>query len=723
MKALTGEQQGQRLRSIDVLILVALTIAGLIITLRAPTLFLGIRILLGSSFSLTALLLYRSYWGLAVAVPSSLATIWVFGDPLTAIRLLGEMGLISWINQRKDCDYAIRSGRIIRHVVAYALLVGCPFLYLTETYLKGTPHDVALTLTYKNFINSIFNVLVAYAVYSWIELRRNKRAEGSQHRISLKTLTSVILMLGCILLSYSLMTREFAIASDRGQMLIIERNLSLATLIQRLHLTDPIEQVNDLADILVEADNNERKQKNISIKVGQQNEYDMELRQGKLVIVKPQDEKEVWYKLKLNGNPEYLEYKPTFFSDVLPELSEYRDLRMISPQLRILTPRQGSKLDRLMAGYWMYTHPDNSYAEPRDIQIFTPLDQFITALSATSNAALKLLAEVVVIALVVSNVIANRLTNEWVAIIPKRRADGITNDLEEPYKQSPISEISSSVDSINERTAEIIAAKKQIEYLNAITQRQLSTAAEIQSFFLTRSFPAGLSYEVTGLTRPAYDVGGDWYDAFTIKGHSFFVVADVCDKGVGAALFMSVFRTLIRYSTLFSFKEGQRQDSQQAMVDVISDVNEYMSANHGSCMYFATVFFGHIDEDSSTLSYVSAGHETALLRKTDGEYIRLETTGPALGIFSGATFGSSSAQFETGDIVLAYSDGVTDARDPQGERYGLERLKAFFDSHHESSVVQMQQDLLRVLDDFMQDSEQFDDITMMFIKRSALPAK
>jgi serine phosphatase RsbU (regulator of sigma subunit) len=718
---LISEQSRQRLRSIDVLILVALTIAGLIITLQAPTMFLGIRILLGSCFSLTALLLYRSYWGLAVAAPSSLATIWLFGDPFTAIRMLGEMGTISWINQNRDSDHAIRSGRVIRHVAVYAVLLGCPFLYLTETCLKGTPHDVALTLTYKNFINSIFNVLVAYAGYSWIELRRNKRTEGSRHRISLKTLTSVVLMLGCIILSYSLITREFAIASDRGQIMIIERNFSLASLIQRLHLTDPIEQVSDLAELLVNPEN-EYSPKETSIKEREQNEYDLDLQKGKLVIVRPKDEKEVWYRLKLKGNPDPLEYTPTFFSDVLPKLTEYRDLRLVSTQLIMLTPSRGSSLDKLMSGYWMYSHPDSRYAEPREIQIFTPLDNFVTTLSESSNAALKLLAEVVVIALIVSNVIANRLTNEWIAIIPKRKGDGTVSNLEELYKQSPIAEISSSVDSINERTTEIINAKKQIEYLNAITQRQLNTAAEIQCFFLTKSFPDGLSYEVTGLTRPAYDVGGDWYDAFTINGHSFFVVADVCDKGVGAALFMSVFRTLIRYSTLFVFRDGQNQGAEQSMVNIISDVNQYMSANHGSCMYFATVFFAHINEESSRMNYVSAGHETALLRQNNGEYLRLETTGPALGIFDGATFGSSSAEFNPGEIVLAYSDGVTDARNPQDERYGIERLKAFFGNHDHLTVEQMQENLLDAIDTFMQGAEQFDDITMMFIKRRELGA-
>ena len=691
-------------------------ITGVIINLNAPYLILGIRILLGSCFSLIALLLYRSYWGFAVAVPSSLATLWMFGDPLTAIRLLGEMGVISWINRKQECDQAIRSGRVIRHVVVFALVIGCPFLFLTETLLKGTPTDVALTLTYKNFINSTFNVLFAYAAYSWIELRRNKRTEGSRHRISLKTLTSVILMLGCIILSYSLITREFLIASERGQVMIIQKNHSLASLIQRVHMTNPIEQFNDLAELVVDPDG-EINSKISSSKEVSQNEYDIEVRNGKLMITKPTGDKEVWFTLRLNNKPKPIEYSSAFFSDTLPKLREYPYLRMISPNLTIQTPTSGSRLNRLMGGYWVYSHPDNSYVEPKEITIYTPVSQFITTLSASSNAALKLLAEVVLIALIISNVIANRLTNEWIAIIPKQKGDTHANNLEEPYRQSPIVEIASSVNSINQRTAEIITAKKQIEYLNAITQRQLSTAAEIQRYFLTSSFPQDLSYEVSGLTRPAYDVGGDWYDAFTINGHSFFVVADVCDKGVGAALFMSVFRTLIRYSTLFCFREGQGQDPQKSLVDVISDVNRYMSSNHSSCMYFATVFIGHVNEKSQVLSYVSAGHESSLLRKKNGDYAKLDATGPALGIFEGALYGSSATEFATGDIILAYSDGVIDARSPLGESYGMERLKSFFDSHHPHTVDQMQEELLKTLDEFMLGAEQFDDITIMFIKR------
>ena len=712
----------KHLRRVDALILAILTVGGIIVTIKAPFLFLGARILLASCFSLTALLIYRSYWGVAVSVPSALTTIWMFGDPLTAIRLIGEMVLISWLNRKPKCDRAIRSGRIIRHVVAYAALIGCPFLFLTEVYINGTGHEVAMTLTYKNFINSVFNVLVAYAVYSWIELRKNKRIQGSSHQISFKTLTSVVLMLTCILLSYTLITREFAIASDRAQVLIMQRNHSFATLIEKLHMSNPIQETDDLASILIDHDSDMRIKDRMSGTNGDfgdhENEYDLDIHNGKIKLVKPKDETDVWYSLRPKGLQNPLHSDDEFFLNVLPKLTDYHELSLISPQLTVRAPKQGSHLDRLMAGYWVYKYPNSSLSDLKDIEIITPVYRFVNTLSESSNAALQLLAEVVLVALIISNLLARKLTNEWSAIIPTPAgANGITSDMEELYRQSPIAEISSSVDSINERTTLIVKAKKEIEYLNSITQRQLSTAAEIQSFFLTNTFPKDYSYRVTALTRPAYDVGGDWYDVFTVNGHSFFVVADVCDKGVGSALFMSVFRTLIRYSTRFRFNSLGGDNSPAAMVEIISNVNHYMSTNHGSCMYFATVFFAHISEDSKRLDFVSAGHESVLLRRAYGTFELLEATGPALGIFDGANYVSSSTTFEVDDWILAYTDGVTDARSPQDKGYGLDQLKSFFSSHNGQSVEQMKDSLLKELDDYMDGAEQFDDITMMFIQR------
>ena len=703
-----------KLSKSDLILLGLLSLGGLIITLAAPTALLGMRLLLGPCFSLLAFLLYRSYWGLAVALPSALATIWLFGSPLTAYRLLAEIGVITWLNRKGSNDQAIRSGRIIRDVAIFAVLIGCPFLYFTEVYSFGTPHNIALTLSYKNFITSIVNVLVSYAIYSWIELRRNRRLEGSRHRISLKTLTSVVLMLTCILLSYSFIRREFTIASDRSQLMIIQRNASLASLIQQIDRSNPIKNSRDLEELFTDPMYTNT-QKGKGQKAASINEYDIDLRDDRVFLVKPEGEKEVWLRLKANQNEKALEYTPEFFTNNLPKLEVFENNWLISDQLKVLAPSKGSRLDRLIAGYWAYTYPDNHYSDLKGIQIFTPLKAYVRELAESTNTELQLLTQVVVISLLVSNLIASKLTNEWAAILPKKSSN--ENNIEELYKQSPITEINESVASINERTSEIISAKKQIEYLNAITQRQLSTAAEIQRFFLAKIFPKGLSYEVTALTRPAYDVGGDWYDTFTIGKHSFFVVADVCDKGVGSALFMSVFRTLIRYSTNYRFREKNVADMEKAMVDVITDVNEYMSTNHGDATYFATVFFGHLHEDNSNLCYVSAGHETVLIRKGAGDFEELEATGPALGIFSGANYTSCTTGFVEGETMLAYTDGVIDARNPRDEGYSIDRVKEYFDRRGDHTVNEMQDGLLHELDQYMGGSEQFDDITMMFIER------
>ena len=289
-----------KLSKSDLILLGLLSLGGLIITLAAPTALLGMRLLLGPCFSLLAFLLYRSYWGLAVALPSALATIWLFGSPLTAYRLLAEIGVITWLNRKGSNDQAIRSGRIIRDVAIFAVLIGCPFLYFTEVYSFGTPHNIALTLSYKNFITSIVNVLVSYAIYSWIELRRNRRLEGSRHRISLKTLTSVVLMLTCILLSYSFIRREFTIASDRSQLMIIQRNASLASLIQQIDRSNPIKNSSDLEELFTDPMYTNT-QKGKGQKAASINEYDIDLRDDRVFLVKPEGEKGVWLRLLLRG--------------------------------------------------------------------------------------------------------------------------------------------------------------------------------------------------------------------------------------------------------------------------------------------------------------------------------------------------------------------------------------------------------------------------------------
>ena len=165
------------------------------------------------------------------------------------------------------------------------------------------------------------------------------------------------------------------------------------------------------------------------------NEYDIDSRDGRLVIVKPEEEETVWFRLKMNHNDSTLEYKPSFFADVLPDLKIYDNNRIIGNQLSLFAPTDGSKLDRLMAGYWSYSHPDSQYSELRDIQIFTPDIAYVRGLARTTNNALQILAEVC--GGVVCEQFHRQLTNEWAAILPKAASDAQDVDLDQLYIQSP----------------------------------------------------------------------------------------------------------------------------------------------------------------------------------------------------------------------------------------------------------------------------------------------
>ena len=721
-------QVSQHLQRRDVIALLVLAIVGVMLTLHAPTIFFGARVLLGPCCSLLAFLLYRSYWGIAVAIPSSLATVALFGDALTAIRLIGEMVFVTWLCRGSSADKAIRYGRVIRYVVLYAIVVGCPFLFLTEVFLEGTQVSIALTLVYKNFVTSVFNALVAYALYSWLELRRNRRIQGSSHQISLKTLTSVLIMLTCILMSYWLITKEFVIASERAQMLVLQRNYSFASLLMNLQSSSPIVAESELPVPLEQSVKGLQSGQMLGLGGGfdRTNEYDIVNWNGRNRLVKPKGEGSVWYQIRVGKEGTPLRYKNAFFDHVLPQLSPYEKLRLISSDLLILAPREGSDIDRLRGAYWKYVHQGSFSGQPFEIQVYASTSEFINGLSEVANTALSRLAEVVIAALVLSSLISNRLTKEWSAILPQGGGDfdltvgdPSVDDVDSPYNQSPVYEIDYSVNQINARTSRIVASKKKIEALNAIAKRQMATAAEIQSFFLAKDFPQGHSYDVAAMTKSAYEVGGDWYDAFTIDQHSFFVVADVCDKAIGSALFMSVFRTLIRTTTTNVFDAGARDDdASQGLVDVLSEVNRYMSINHGESMYFATVFFAHVSDTEDQLSYVSAGHESVMLNHGDHSHALLPATGPALGLFPDAVYQCASHRFAEGDVLLAYSDGVTDARNERDESFSAARLKAYFDQVHQQSVFEMRDQLYARLIEYMNGAEQFDDITIMFVKRT-----
>jgi sigma-B regulation protein RsbU (phosphoserine phosphatase) len=210
-------------------------------------------------------------------------------------------------------------------------------------------------------------------------------------------------------------------------------------------------------------------------------------------------------------------------------------------------------------------------------------------------------------------------------------------------------------------------------------------------------------------------VSGDFYDAFSLPGDLvLLVVADVCDKGVGAALFMGLFRTLIRAhaADLFAAPGARLAES---LLGTIQRTNDYIAGTHGAATMFATMFISTLDTHSGELHYVNAGNESPLLRDTEGAIQRLQPTGPAVGLMPAMDFATATARLSPGGLLLCFTDGVTEARDPSGALFGDDRLMAALSAAQgaPAAIASLQSSLSA----FAAGSDQADDITILAIGR------
>jgi sigma-B regulation protein RsbU (phosphoserine phosphatase) len=271
-------------------------------------------------------------------------------------------------------------------------------------------------------------------------------------------------------------------------------------------------------------------------------------------------------------------------------------------------------------------------------------------------------------------------------------------------------------------------------------ERDLEIGRQIQASFLPKELPELPGWELAYRFSAAREVAGDFYDAFPLAGgrRLGIVVADVCDKGVGAALFMALFRSLLHafaeqhYSLgWLDVLEGEAQPLGTSPLDIrrkllspgrtslkkaIDLTNDYIAVHHGDSNMFATVFFGVVDPDSGSLAYINAGHEPPLVIGQSGVRQKLMPTGTALGLLPGLEFEIDQVELEPGDILLAFTDGVLDARDPSGNPFGDQRLVDLFAGNNTSAegiLEAIYQAILR----HMAGESQFDDITLLAVRR------
>ncbi len=244
-------------------------------------------------------------------------------------------------------------------------------------------------------------------------------------------------------------------------------------------------------------------------------------------------------------------------------------------------------------------------------------------------------------------------------------------------------------------------------------ERELELAREVQQAVLPRRFPNILGYEFAAHNQPARQVGGDFYDVIQLDANRFgLVIADVSDKGMPAAVYMALSRSLI-------VAEARRADSPKIVLEKVNDLLREL----GPARMFVTVFYGIVDTSTQTLRYVRAGHDRPLLWR-DGELRALGGEGAMLGFFGSEQLRltEESLQLQPNDRLILYTDGLIDITNPEGERFDRFGLHALLEDISQLPATELCETVFDVLFGYQGVAEQFDDMTLLVAALNPSPA-
>lgn len=242
---------------------------------------------------------------------------------------------------------------------------------------------------------------------------------------------------------------------------------------------------------------------------------------------------------------------------------------------------------------------------------------------------------------------------------------------------------------------------------------ELAIAAEIQQSFLPDTIAQIEGYDIAAKSVMAKEVGGDFFDVIPLevvpigKGQLGIMIADVSGKGIPAALFMALSRIVVRVNATWY---GRRPAA------AIRDANTIISNDSRSGM-FVTLFYGFLDSTSRTLTYVNAGHNPPIhYHAADGTLNELAATGIAMGAMDDAEYTQEVVQIATGDIIVLYTDGITEAENAQLEMFGVERLEKTILAGAQLPSKDLSAEILEAVKIFTGGHPQSDDITLMVIR-------
>jgi serine phosphatase RsbU (regulator of sigma subunit) len=241
-------------------------------------------------------------------------------------------------------------------------------------------------------------------------------------------------------------------------------------------------------------------------------------------------------------------------------------------------------------------------------------------------------------------------------------------------------------------------------------ERDIVAATKVQSYMWPGSLPPIPGFDCAAASLPAHGVGGDFYDVFAIPtapAHFALLLGDASGKGVAAGLVASAVQARVNTAARLAHLDPE---------ELMAAVDRDLYATTDGARY-ATAIYGVLDSDSSRLTLVNAGHPPALLLSSAVR--SLSASGPALGLIEAAAFGSHSMKLTPGTMFVAYTDGVSEARDAADDEFGEARLIEVVEHYRAESAAQICSRVLEAIRTFRGSQQDQDDVTIMVVKRSS----
>ncbi|TNF32425.1 MAG: HAMP domain-containing protein [Deltaproteobacteria bacterium] len=341
-----------------------------------------------------------------------------------------------------------------------------------------------------------------------------------------------------------------------------------------------------------------------------------------------------------------------------------------------------------------------------------PRDVVYAAVGRVWSSALLVGALFALAALILGTLAGRRLSAPIVGLSQAAgRIAGGDFEVRVPVKtKDEVGALAGSFNSMAEQLTDTIAQLQETTRAKERMQTELDIGRDIQMSMVPRDFPAfpeRREFDIHAALEPAYEVGGDFYDFFLVDDDTLcVVVADVSGKGVPAALFMAVTRTMVK----------AHASAEASTDEILSEVNDELAEGNDECM-FVTVFLALVDLKTGAMRFTNAGHNPSYIKRKSGEMIRLDKLhGPVIAAMEDVPYGSADVALAPGDTLIMYTDGVNEAMNANKDLYSEERLARLLEAKQwtdANGAVKV------VLDDvwaFQGDADQADDVTVVALR-------